>query len=393
MYNHFPHVIIMKLNLPDADAFLIVSESMHNADMYYATGFLANDSFIYFNSRNEKLIVSDMELGRAKKESRVKEVLPASKFNLMDKLRKHKDADAAYCEIIIEFLRSENINRVAVPYNFPVQPADCMRNAGLDVIPVKSPFHEMREVKKENEVKAIEKAQRAGERALFECMSVLKNASIKNGVLWQENAPLKAEDVRAVIERSLLSLGCEAPDIIIACGKGSSDPHWQGEGELLADEPIVIDMVPRSKKERYYSDMTRTVMHGEPAEELKNMYSAVLESQAAAIQKIKAGVAGSEIHDIVCDLLEERGYETARGRSGEFTEGFIHSTGHGVGLDIHEAPSLSENGKELKAGSAVTVEPGLYYRKTGGVRLEDVVVVTKSGCKNLTMFEKNLVLR
>ncbi|MCZ7373055.1 MAG: M24 family metallopeptidase, partial [Candidatus Methanoperedens sp.] len=177
------------------------------------------------------------------------------------------------------------------------------------------------------------------------------------------------------------------------CGRGSSDPHWQGEGELLAEEPIVIDMVPRSKKERYYSDMTRTVMRGTPSDELKDMYSAVKDSQAAALRKIRAGMMGSYIHNIVCDVMEERGYETGRGRSGVFTEGFIHSTGHGVGLDIHEGPNLSENGKELKAGTVVTVEPGLYYKNTGGVRLEDVVVVTQTGCKNLTMFEKNLVLK
>jgi len=162
---------------------------------------------------------------------------------------------------------------------------------------------------------------------------------------------------------------------------------------LLADEPIVMDMVPRSKKERYYSDMTRTVMRGTPSEELKEMYSAVLDAQVLAISKIKAGVTGSEIHSIVCDVLEERGYETARGKTGVFTEGFIHSTGHGVGLDVHEAPSLSENGKELKAGCVVTVEPGLYFKNIGGIRLEDVVVVMRNGCKNLTMFEKNLVLK
>lgn len=382
----------MKLNLPEADAFLIVSESEHNADMYYATGFLAHDSFIYLNSKNEKLLVSDMELGRARKESRINDVLPTSKYSIMEKLRKYKDADAAYCEMIIEFLGSEKVKRISVPYNFPVQLADCMRKEGFEVIPIKSPFREIREIKNENEIKAIEYAQRAGEKALSEAINAIKNATIKRGVLWHEDAPMKTEDVRAIIERQLLSYGCEAADIIIACGKGSADPHWKGEGELGADEPIVIDMVPRSKKDRYYSDMTRTVTRGEPEGELKDMYSAVLDSQVAAIKKIKAGVTGSEIHNIVCDVLEERGYETARGKSGEFTEGFIHSTGHGVGLDIHEGPNLSENGKELKAGAVVTVEPGLYYKKIGGVRLEDVVLVTRSGCKNLTMFEKNLVL-
>ncbi len=382
----------MKLNLSIANAFLMVSESEHNADMYYATGFLAYDSFIYLNSKSEKLLVSDMELGRARKESRLREVLPTSKYSIMEKLRKYKDADAAYCEMIIEFLHSEKVKRIAVPYDFPVQLADCMRKEGFEVIPIKSPFREIREIKNENEIKAIEYAQRAGEKALSEAINAIKNATIKRGVLWHEDAPLKTEDVRAIIERSLLSYGCEAADIIIACGKGSADPHWKGEGELAADEPIVIDMVPRSKKERYFSDMTRTVMRGTPSAELKNMYSAVEDAQVAAIKKIKAGVAGSEIHNIVCDLLEERGYETARGKSGEFTEGFIHSTGHGVGLDIHEGPNLSETGKELKAGAVVTVEPGLYYKKIGGVRLEDVVLVTRSGCKNLTMFEKNLVL-
>jgi Xaa-Pro aminopeptidase len=381
----------MKLNLPEADAFLMVSESEHNADMYYATGFLAYDSFIYLNSKSEKLLVSDMELGRARKESRVREVLPTSKYSIMEKLKVHKDVDAAYCEMICELLHSENIKRIAVPYNFPVQLADCTRKEDFDVVPVKSPFRDMREIKNQSEVKAIEYAQRAGEKALAEAIEAIKNAEIKRGVLWHDNSPLKTEDVRAIIETRLLSLGSEASDIIIACGRGSADPHWKGEGELRADEPIVIDMVPRSKKERYYSDMTRTVMRGEPSEELKNMYSAVKDAQTAAISKIKAGVTGSEIHGIVCDLLEERGYETARGKSGEFTEGFIHSTGHGVGLDIHEAPNLSENGKELKAGAVVTVEPGLYYRNIGGVRLEDVVLVTKSGCKNLTTFEKNLV--
>jgi Xaa-Pro aminopeptidase len=383
----------MKLNLPDADAFLMVSESEHNADMYYATKFLAVDSFIYFNSRNERLLVSDMELGRAKKESGVKDVIPTSRYGIMEKLRRLKDADAAYCEMIVEFLRSENVKRIAVPYNFSVQLADCMRNSGLKVTPIKSPFREMREVKSEQEIAAIEKAQRAGERALAEGISAIKSAPVRRGVLYRGNAPLKAEDVRAMIEITLLSQGCEAPDIIIACGKGSSDPHWQGEDELLADEPIVIDMVPRSKKERYYSDMTRTVVRGTPSDELKDMYSAVLDSQVAAINKIKAGVSGSEIHNVVCDVLEERGYETARGKNGEVTEGFIHSTGHGVGLDIHEGPNLSESGRELKAGCVVTVEPGLYYKNIGGVRIEDVVVVTQGGCKNLTMFEKNLVLK
>lgn len=382
----------MKLDIPKADSYLIVSESTHNADMYYATGFLAHDSFIYLNSGDEKLLISDMELGRAKNESKIKNVVPISKYNLMGKLREKKDIDTAYCDMIMEFLQSGNVEKVAVPYSFPVQLADCLRTGGLDVIPIKSPFRQMRDIKTESEISAIGKAQKAGEKALAEGILAIKNAKIKDGVLMNGDTPLLTEDIRAIIEMSLLGAGYETPDLIIACGQGSSDPHWHGEGELRENEPIVIDMVPRSKTERYYSDMTRTVMRGEPSRELTDMYSAVLDSQIAAINGIKSGVTGSEIHNIVCDMLEERGYETARGKTGEFTEGFIHSTGHGVGLDIHEGPNISENGKELGAGSVVTVEPGLYYKHIGGVRLEDVVVVTQNGCKNLTTFEKKLVI-
>jgi Xaa-Pro aminopeptidase len=383
----------MKIDINGADAYLLSSESVHNADMYYATRFLAHDPFIYLNTGSEILLISDMELGRAKKESRIKDVIPTSQYGIMEKIRTFRDVENAYCEMIFEFLRSLNVNRITVPYNFPVQTADCLRKAGFDVTPIKSPFREMREVKNEKEIAAIQKAQRAGEMALEEGIMAIENAAIKNGVLWQDNSPLTTDSVRVIIERVLLSYGCEAPDIIIACGKGSSDPHWQGEGDLLPDEPIVIDMVPRSKKERYYSDMTRTVLRGIPGDELKEMYDAVLESQIAAIKRIKAGVSGSDIHNIVCDVLEEKGFKTARGKSGVFTEGFIHSTGHGVGLDIHEGPSISESGKELKTGNVITVEPGLYYKDTGGVRLEDVVIVTKTGCKNITMFEKKLVLK
>lgn len=366
----------------------MVSESAYNADMYYATGFLAYDTFVYLNSKKEKLLVSDMEIRRAKKESRVKHIVPTSAYSIMEKLRKY-DEEQAYSEMIAEFLASENVKRIAVPYDFPLYIAECLRKKGFEIIPIKNPFSKKREIKNEYEIKAIQKAQKAGEKALEKALDMIRNAYINNEVLWYEGKPLTAEKIKCIIEYSLIKEGCEAADIIVACGKESSNPHWKGEGILLANQPVVIDIVPRSKQHRYYSDMTRSVVRGTCTEELKDMYSAVLDSQVAALKKIREGVTGSEIHGIVCDLLEERGYETTRKNA---KQGFIHSTGHGVGLEIHEAPYLRDHYKELKSGSVVTVEPGLYYKHIGGIRLEDVVVVTKNGCKNLTMFEKNLVL-
>src|SRR5450759_5363452 len=169
----------MKLNIPDAQAFLMVSESEHNADMYYASGFLAYDSFIYLNSGEDKILISDMELGRATKESKVHEVIPTSRFNIMDKIRKNKDTDAGYCEMIVEFLHSLNLNRIAVPQNFPVQLADSLRIAGIEI---KSPLREMREIKNKKESSAIQYAQKAGEKALAEGIKAIKDASNRGGV-------------------------------------------------------------------------------------------------------------------------------------------------------------------------------------------------------------------
>jgi len=364
--------------------FLMVSESVHNANMYYATNFLSNDKFIYIKSDTETLIVSDMELGRAKKESKIKNIIPISKFNI----KKYKDPFVIYSKIIIEFLNG--IKNITVPYDFPIYLADCLRNEGLKVVPIKNPFISSRETKNISEISYIEKSQRASQKAVSIALEIIKNSYIKNGVLWYKDSKLRTEDIVSKMEIWLTSNGYEAPDIILGSGKASSDPHFKGEGEIFADQPIVIDIVTRSKKERYFSDMTRTIVRGNPSQELKDMYDAVYESQISALNKVKQGVTCSEIHETVCDILEERGYKTVR--NGAKTEGFIHSTGHGIGLDIHESPSVSDNEYVLKSGNVITIEPGLYYKNIGGVRLEDMVLVTKNGCKNLTIFEKNFVV-
>jgi Xaa-Pro aminopeptidase len=141
--------------------------------------------------------------------------------------------------------------------------------------------------------------------------------------------------------------------------------------------------------------MTRTFVKGEPGDELRNMYDAVLEAQETALSMMRAGVNGRDVHDKVSDILHEKGYKTGKHdqQPGEpLTEGFFHGTGHGVGLEVHEAPRLSTVDEELKVGDVVTVEPGLYEPGMGGVRIEDLVVVTEDGCRNLTNFPKEFRL-
>jgi Xaa-Pro aminopeptidase len=215
-------------------------------------------------------------------------------------------------------------------------------------------------------------------------IDLIRRAGIRRGVLVDSGSdqPLTSEQVRTVIERTLIDCGCESEGTIVAGGKGAADPHNVGRGVLRVGESIVIDIFPRLKMERYYADMTRTVARGSPSRALSEMYEAVLDAQTAALRMVQAGVSGEDVHDAACGVFEDAGYR----------ELFIHSTGHGVGLDIHEEEHIGIGGEMLKSGNVITIEPGLYDPEIGGIRIEDMVVVTKSGCENLTTIGKGFLV-
>ena len=194
---------------------------------------------------------------------------------------------------------------------------------------------------------------------------------------------LTSEMVRLTICKTLLDNDCIAQETIVAGGPSSADPHERGEGPLYAGQPIVIDIFPRSGRSGYWGDITRTVCKGAASIELKKQYNAVKSAQAAQLKAIKAGVWTDKIHQIGVDLMENRGFKTET--INDVPQGFIHGTGHGVGLEIHEAPRVSSgNHQKLRAGHVITIEPGLYYPEIGGVRIEDTILVTKEGYKMLS---------
>jgi len=367
---------------------LMVSGSMHNADMYYATHFLAVDPFIYLRVPHEGkdiLIVSQMEYERARKESMVTEIRSSLDYG----------RDLKTEELITKILLEERINAIEVPRDFPLFTAEELRKNGMEVVPVKEEpiLTKEREIKDENEIDCMRKAQRATEHAMGIAIAAIKKSSVMNDndSLLENGEVLTSERIKAYIEHDLIDSGCtcDGGEPIVACGKRAADPHFTGTGSLLADEPIIIDIFPRLKRERYYADMTRTVVKGEPEKAIKEMYDAVLAAQNAALARVKEGVTCKALHNLVCDVFEERGYGTIRKST---KKGFIHHTGHGVGLDLHENPRVADNDYELRKGNVITIEPGLYDPEVGGVRLEDMVLVLKNGCENLTKFEKKLVI-
>ncbi len=367
------------------DGFLFIGDSLCDQDMYYLSHFLAGDRFTLLVADNVHILVSSMEEGRASKESVADEVISTSHYGIMEKLKASGKPDDAYLEVLKGFLSDQGIKRLGVPNRFP---AGIYRHLSQDfeVSILDSPISRWRAVKTREEIEAIAAVQKACERAMLLAVDAISRSKPCGEHLYLDGEIVTSEKIRAVIEIALLERGCDAVDTIVAGGTAAADPHARGFGTLPANLPIVIDIFPRSRSSRYFADMTRTVLKGEAQPEVKEMYDAVLDAQQIGIGAIIAGTPGKEVHASVCQAFKDHGYPEREGK------GFTHSTGHGVGLNVHERPSLGLADDILEVNNVVTVEPGLYYPEIGGIRLEDLVVVTAQGCENLTNFERNLVV-
>jgi Xaa-Pro aminopeptidase len=366
-------------------ATLFVAASEIDSNLYYATRFIAPDSFIYLEIKGERLLImSDLEMDRAKSQASVDRVLSYSE--LEQKAKKKGVKEPKTVDIVDLVLKESKIRQILVPANFPFIYATRLQELGYSLKPKRDPFYEQREVKTAEEVRHIEAAQRATEEAVASAHAVVRQSTIKNGELWFEGAVLTSERIKKLINVKLMERDCVAQHTIVAGGEQACDPHNEGSGPLPADRSIIFDVFPRSAVSRYFADMSRTVIRGAVSPELKRLYQTVKDAQEEAMTKVKDGADGMKIHQGICARFEKAGYKTGlvNGRM----QGYFHGTGHGVGLDIHESPRISRTGSLLQEGHVVTVEPGLYYPGLGAVRIEDMVLVTKDGCRNLTDFPK-----
>jgi len=370
-----------------ADTRLIIAASKADANLFYATRFLAPDPFaLLCHGAETLLLVSDLELDRARAQARVSRVLPLRAYEA--RARQAGVERPGMVEALLELLREQGVASLLVPGNFPLEHADKLRGRGLRVSAKPDPFFEARVIKAAEEVEAIQRAMRRTEAALDAAIGAIGGAEVREGVLWWQGSPLTSEAVKRIIARQLLEEGLIAQHTIVACGAQACDPHEEGSGPLLAGQAIILDVFPRDEESRYYADITRTVVRGRAPDALRRMYEAVLAAQQCALEHIRAGAEGEAIHLEVQRTLQGHGFQT--GEVNGRMQGFFHGTGHGLGLEVHELPRLSKVQCTLRSGQVVTVEPGLYYPGVGGVRLEDVVVVTDTGCRNLASYPKRL---
>ncbi|HEY1374437.1 MAG TPA: Xaa-Pro peptidase family protein [Candidatus Binatia bacterium] len=364
------------------NSLLIVAASESDANMLYATAFFAPDPFIFFQHRGRKYVVmSDLEIDRAKRQADVDTVLSLSRYAAEARKRGKPAPNTA--DIIELIFREKRIRRVAVSATFPTLLADELRSRGFTLEVKRDPFFAGREKKTDDEVKKIRDSLAAAEAGLDAGIAAVKQTRIgRDRYLYLNGARLTSETLKSIVNTAIMARGWVPSHTIIASGDQCCDPHNEGSGPIKADSSIIFDIFPRSQKTGYFGDLSRTIVRGRASERLKEAYATVQAGQQIAYRDIRNGASGKAIHQKILDLFERRGFPT--GKIDGRMQGFFHGTGHGLGLDIHEPPRISPAEATLRTGHVVTVEPGLYYLGMGGVRLEDVVVVTPKGNRNLT---------
>lgn len=358
-----------------------------NADLYYATKFLAPDDVLYLEHGGKKyFILSDLEFERGRKGAKVDKV-----FSLAELTRRAKaKQETGSVGVIATLLRERKIRKVTVPRTTPFTLVDGLRKKGFEVEPGENPFYPERHFKTPQEKKWMHHCQRVTFKAIALAEKILRASSARRGLLYWKGKILTSERMREALDHFLLTQGFHSTyDIIAAGGAQACGPHNIGSGPLRPHQAIIVDVFPRSDETRFYGDATRTFCKGRASPELKRQYAAVKAAQEMAIRKIRAGVNAKTIWQAVHRHFESNGFPTKEIAGSR--QGFIHGVGHGIGLDIHEEPvRISSVDFTLLPRHVVTVEPGLYYLKTGGVRLEDIVSVTRNGCELFPTYPKRL---
>jgi len=373
------------------------ADSVRDPDLYFATGVSVVDPFIYVETDGKRVIVtSEIEADAARRNSRATDVLLDSKFGSRELIAGGMSWDDAQLEVLDRVVSELGLNEVVVPPSFPVVYADHLRGKGFTVTPDRKQFELRRRSKDELALTGIRTAQRATESAMARVVEVLGSSTPTGEGLAFEGEPLTAERVRAEVIETLRAHGCEGEPPITSPGPQGAFVHELGTGPVRPGESLIVDIFPTHAASRFCADMTRTFCFGEAPERLRVMHATVLDALKRSTEAITDGVAGTVPWEVACDAIEAGGFRTQRGLAeGEsLGEDFFHGLGHGVGIEVHEAPYMGLGCKQpLASGDVVTVEPGVYRKDFGGVRLADLVVVTGGAPDVLTQFDYELEIR
>lgn len=360
------------------------------ADSFYATGASFPDEIIYFEDATGKThgCFSALEIDRAKETATLDHI---HSLESVIQILKEEERVVSTPNIILRLLEMTDIKEVIVAPNFPANVYKALSDNGIEIT-IKDVLFAQRIIKSDEEIEKIRLAQSVNEEGFKVAFDILHNATIADDekLIWKDKT-LTSEILRNQMNAAIASHGGIANDggPIIACGVQGAQPHNIGEGALYANQLIVMDSFPMHEN-MYYGDLTRTVLKGKANKQQEKMYKCVKQAQEMAVEMVKTGIVASSIHDAIKDQFDESGFKTGTDKNGN-QMGFFHSTGHNVGLDLHDiGQGVSVHNNLLETNQVVTIEPGLYYTDIGGVRIEDIVAVTENGPDNLTTLEKFL---
>jgi Xaa-Pro aminopeptidase len=376
-----------------ADAVLIYADSFRSADMRHAVPLAVPDPFLYAEHAGSRhVFCSSMEAGRLR-ELGLFEVHPHEELGMDELIASGLAPGEIDAQLGLRAVGSLGIERASVPGNFPVWLADHLRAAGVELDVDQELFDDRRRSKTEAQVAGIRRAQRAAEAAMDACRELLRRSEIRGDELVLDGEPLTVERVKAEMNVAFAAHDTTADEYIVAPGAQGAKGHDMGSGPIRPSTPLVVDIFPRDNASAVYTDMTRTFVVGEVPDDVREWHRLCKEALDRANGEIRAGVEARSVFDGTCEIFEAAGEPTQRTKKPGQTlsDGFFHGLGHGVGLEVHEEPSMGRLArKKLVAGDVVTVEPGLYRSGYGGVRLEDIVLVTENGADVITHYPYDL---
>jgi Xaa-Pro aminopeptidase len=350
------------------------------------------DPFLYAEVDGRRYtVLRSLEVARMRELDGM-EPLPLEDFGLDDLVAAGWNGEEAVVEIAARACERLGIGDAKVPPGFPVAVADRLRAAGVRLEVDRDLFLARRRAKNAHELAGIRRAQRAAEAGTAAVAALLRRAENTNGTLHVDGEPLTSERLKADAALAFAAAGAVAEDFIVAHGPQTCIGHHMGSGPVGWGEPVTVDVWPRDGESGCHSDMTRTFVVGPVSDELADYHRLCLEALERATSAIRPGITGRELHTLASKVFEQGGHPTQLSkRPGEvLLDGFFHGLGHGVGLEVHEEPQLDLSGGELVAGDVVAVEPGCYRQGYGGVRLENLVLVTEDGCEVLTDYPYEL---
>jgi Xaa-Pro aminopeptidase len=374
---------------------LIYGDTLRAPELRHELPLTLGDPFLYAEKDGRRhVVVTDFEWPRIQEAGVDAELISPFGLGLDELLDSGKKYWQIALELTLRGVKHIGVTEAVVPHMFPLLLADALKENGVDLRPDREFFDQRRRVKNESELAGIRRAQRAAEAGMDAARDLFRRAQAQqsNGGLSVDGEPLTSERVKLAIQDAFTQHGCTADEFIVSHGAQSAIGHEMGSGAIAPGEPIVIDLWPRDAETACYADMTRTFCVGDVPDELQEYHRLVKESLDRSLAEVKSGANGKHLFEVSCEPFIQAGYKTLLNKEdGEVVhDGYFHSLGHGVGLEVHEQPNLSRFEDPLVPGDVVTLEPGLYRQGFGGCRLEDLVLVTENGAENLTEYPYDL---